>query len=72
MWPTLIPSSRGSFSNEKQPSQTVFVGNASGNLMAMHSYLGGEGKGPVNYGDMAIFTISDKGTEKVEFSRFGG
>ena len=49
----------------------VFVGNVSGNLMAMHSYLGGEGKGPVNYGDMAIFTISDHGTERVEFSRFG-
>ena len=49
----------------------IFVGNVSGNLMAMHSYLGGEGKGPINYGDMAIFTITDKGTEKVEFSRFG-
>ena len=49
----------------------VFVGNVSGNLMAMHSYLGGEGKGPVNYGDMAIFTITDQGTENVKFSRFG-
>ncbi len=49
----------------------VFVGNVSGNLMAMHSYLGGQGKGPVNYGDMAIFTITDRGTENVRFTRFG-
>jgi hypothetical protein len=49
----------------------LFVGNVSGNLMAMHAYLGGEGKGPVNYGDMAIFKISDQGTESVTFSRFG-
>ena len=49
----------------------LFVGNVSGNLMAMHAYLGGEGKGPVNYGDMAIFKISDQGTESVTSSRFG-
>jgi hypothetical protein len=49
----------------------LFVGNVSGNLMAMHAYLGGKGKGPVNYGDMAIFKISDQGTESVTYSRFG-
>jgi hypothetical protein len=49
----------------------LFVGNVSGNLMAMHAYLGGEGKGPVNYGDMAIFKTSDQGTESVTYSRFG-
>ena len=32
----------------------LYVGNVSGNLMAMHKYLGGSGKGPVEYGDMAI------------------
>ena len=49
----------------------LFVGNVSGNLMVMHAYLGGEGRGPVNYGDMAIFKISDQGTESVTYSRFG-
>jgi hypothetical protein len=49
----------------------LFVGNVSGNLIAMHNYLGGTGKGPVEYGDMAIFKISDQGTESVTTSRFG-
>jgi len=49
----------------------LYVGNVSGNLMAMHRYLGGSGKGPVEYGDMAIFKISDRGTQSVATSRFG-
>ncbi len=49
----------------------LVVGNVSGNLMALYAYLGGKSKGPVNYGDMAIFKISDQGTESVTYSRFG-
>ena len=49
----------------------LYVGNVSGNLMAMHSYLGGSGLGPKEYGEMAIFTISDQGTISVTESHFG-
>ena len=49
----------------------LYVGNVSGNLMAMHSYLGGSGFGPGNYGEMVIFIISDQGTLIVTESHFG-
>jgi len=49
----------------------LYVGNVSGNLMAMHRHLGGSGGGPSSYGEMAIFTISDQGTIRVTASRFG-
>jgi len=49
----------------------LYVGNVSGNLMAMHSYLGGSGLGSTEYGEMAIFTISDQGTISVTESHFG-
>lgn len=49
----------------------VYVGNVSGNLMAMHRHLGGSGTGPSVYGEMAIFKISDQGTISVMQSRFG-
>jgi phosphohistidine phosphatase SixA len=49
----------------------LYVGNVSGNLMAMHRYLGGSGRGPIEYGDMAIFKISDKGTESITKFHFG-
>ena len=49
----------------------LYVGNVSGNLMAMHSYLGGSGMGPTVYGEMAIFIISDQGTLSVTESHFG-
>ncbi|MGD2187860.1 MAG: histidine phosphatase family protein, partial [Desulfobacterales bacterium] len=49
----------------------LYVGNVSGNLMAMHRYLGGSGTGPGEYGEMTIFVISDKGTISVTESHFG-
>lgn len=49
----------------------LYVGNVSGNLMAMHHHLGGSGTGPSIYGEMAIFIISDQGTISVTESRFG-
>ena len=49
----------------------LYVGNVSGNLMAMHRHLGGSGMGPSEYGEMAIFSISDQGTISVTESRFG-
>lgn len=49
----------------------LYVGNVSGNLMAMHRHLGGSGTGPSLYGEMAIFTISDQGTLGVRESHFG-
>lgn len=49
----------------------LYVGNVSGNLMAMHRYLGGSGTGPGEYGAMAIFIISDQKTISVTESHFG-
>jgi hypothetical protein len=49
----------------------LYVGNVSGNLMAMHDYLGGSGLGPTVYGEIAIFIISDQGTLSVTESHFG-
>ena len=49
----------------------LYVGNVSGNLMAMYNYLGGSGFGPGNYGEMAIFVITDQGTLSVTESHFG-
>ena len=49
----------------------LYVGNVSGNLMAFHRYLGGSGMGPKEYGEMAIFKISDQGTISVTDSQFG-
>ena len=49
----------------------LYVGNVSGNLMAMHNHLGGSGSGPSVYGQMAIFIISDQGTVSVTESHFG-
>ena len=49
----------------------LYVGNVSGNLMAMHNYLGGSGLGPTEYGEMVKFNISDQGTISVTESHFG-
>ncbi len=49
----------------------LYVGNVSGNLIAMHRHLGGAGQGPTLYGEMAIFTISDQGTQSIAETRFG-
>jgi Histidine phosphatase superfamily (branch 1) len=49
----------------------LYVGNVSGNLMAMYRHLGGSGLGPTEYGEMSIFVISDQGTISVTESHFG-
>ncbi len=49
----------------------LWVGNVSGNLQAIYRKLGGKGKGPLEYGDLFILTIPDKGPVNVTKSRFG-
>ncbi|NNL41322.1 MAG: hypothetical protein HKO79_02425 [Desulfobacterales bacterium] len=49
----------------------LWVGNVSGNLQAIYRKLGGKGKGPLEYGDLFIMTIPDRGAVKVTKSRFG-
>ena len=70
LWTFSVDELADEILSEHAGGVALFVGNVSGNLMAMHAYLGGEGKGPVNYGDMAIFKISDQGAESVTYSRF--
>lgn len=49
----------------------LWVGNASGNLQAVYRELGGGGMGPVEYGDLHILTIPDKGPVGVVKTRYG-
>jgi hypothetical protein len=49
----------------------VWVGNVSGNLQRMYHLLGGTGTGPVEYGELHILTIPDKGPVKVFKTRYG-
>ena len=49
----------------------VWVGNVSGNLQRIYHLLGGTGTGPVEYGDLHILTIPDKGPVKVFKTRYG-
>jgi len=49
----------------------VWVGNVSGNLQAMYHLLGGTGPGPVEYGDLHILTIPDRGPVIVVKKRYG-
>jgi hypothetical protein len=49
----------------------LWVGNASGNLQRMYYLLGGTGTGPVEYGDLHIVTIPDKGPVRVVKKRYG-
>lgn len=49
----------------------VWVGNVSGNLQAVYGRLGGDGMGPVDYGDLHILTIPPSGPVRVEKLRYG-
>ena len=49
----------------------VWVGNVSGNLQVVYQLLGGTGTGPVEYGDLHILTVPDKGLVKVVKKRYG-
>ena len=49
----------------------LIVGNVSGNLQAMYKKLGGTGDGPMEYGDLSIIRIKDKGPAEVIRKRFG-
>ena len=49
----------------------LWVGNVSGNLQAIYRKLGGKGKGPLEYGDLFIMTIPDRGSVNVTKSQFG-
>ncbi len=49
----------------------VWVGNVSGNLQAVDGRLGGDGMGPVDYGDLHILTIPPSGPVRVEKLRYG-
>jgi histidine phosphatase superfamily protein (branch 1) len=49
----------------------LWVGNVSGNLQAIYCRLGGTGMGPVEYGDLHILTIPDRGPVGVVKTRYG-
>ena len=49
----------------------LLVGNGSGNLRSLHHQLGGQGDGPDQYGELFIYTITDRGPVKVVKSRYG-
>jgi hypothetical protein len=49
----------------------LWVGNVSGNLQVIYRRLGGSGMGPVEYGDLHILTIPDKGPVGVVKKRYG-
>ena len=49
----------------------LWVGNVSGNLQAIYHRLGGEGSGPLKYGQLFILTVADKGPPRVEKLTFG-
>jgi hypothetical protein len=56
----------------KHAGKTVlWVGNASGNLQYIYSRLGGRGVGPLEYGDLYILRIPDRGPTDVIKRRFG-
>jgi len=57
--------------NKHAGGVVLWVGNISGNLQAIYRKLGGNGKGPVEYGDLFIMTISDRESVIVTKSRFG-
>jgi hypothetical protein len=48
----------------------LWVGNVSGNLQAIYRQLGGKGTGPLEYGQLFILTIPDKGPTQVETLSF--
>lgn len=49
----------------------VWVGNVSGNLQRVYELLGGTGEGPVEYGDLYILTLPDKGPAKIVKTFYG-
>ncbi len=57
--------------NKHAGGVVLWVGNVSGNLQAIYRKLGGRGKGPLEYGDLFIMTIPDRGSVNVTKSRFG-
>jgi hypothetical protein len=44
----------------------LWVGNVSGTLQGIYRQLGGKGTGPVEYGQLFILTLSDKGPTQVD------
>jgi len=48
----------------------LWVGNVSGNLQLIYKRLGGEGTGPVEYGQLFILTIPDNGSTHVVKTTF--
>ena len=49
----------------------LWVGNVSGNLQSIYKQLGGKGSGPLDYGQLYILTIPDRGPTLVVKSTFG-
>ena len=49
----------------------LFVGNVSGNLQAIYHRLGGQGTGPIEYGQLFVLTVPDKGQTQVVKTTFG-
>ena len=56
---------------DKHSGETIlWVGNVS-NLRKMYWRLGGDGEGPIEYGDLFIMKIPAKGRVKIEKTHFG-
>lgn len=56
---------------ERHAGKTVlWVGNVA-NLRAMYWRLGGDGEGPIGYGDLFIVTLPDTGPASIEKRRYG-
>ena len=49
----------------------LWVGNVSGNLQSIYHKLGGKGTGPIEYRQLFILTVPDKGPTRVEKTTFG-
>jgi hypothetical protein len=56
---------------QRHAGKTVlWVGNVS-NLRAMYWRLGGDGEGPIGYGDLFIVTVPDSGPTSIEKRHYG-
>jgi hypothetical protein len=56
--------------NENPGKVVLWVGNTA-NLDEIYRNLGGEGRGPISYGDLFILRVRDKGETEVAKRRFG-
>lgn len=56
--------------NKYSGKTVLWVGNVTGNLQALYRRLGGKGRGPLEYGQISVLTISDQGEVLEKQQRF--